>query len=605
MAETRIVILDVQTGRAQKNVKELNKDLKTTSGNLDGVTSAADQATGGAITKFKGLTGTLKGVTTGFKTLRGAIIATGIGALVIGVTSLVAAFNSSEEGQNKFAKILGVIGALTGNLVDLLADLGEKLISVFENPKQALLDFGNLIRENISNRFEGLTELIPQLGKAIKLLFEGEFSEAGKVAGNAVAKVALGVEDLSGKIQGAIDKTKEFVAENVKEAEAAARVADMRAKADKIERDLIVQRSKLESEVALLRLKARQEDQFSAEERKQALLDAQILEDQLLDRQTTYLELRRDAQILENTFSRTNKENLTLEAEARAAVNRQVAERANVARQLQRELNTIQGQVDAADKAKKAEQDAADKAATDKELADAKALADLKTQIREAEAVSEDEKRALEIIKVTEHYDKLIQLAKAAGLSTINLEKSKTDALNKITNQKNENEIAWSEMTEQKKAEISTNGLNNLSKILGEESAAGKAAAIGAATISTYQSATDSYKSLAGIPIIGPALGFAAAGAAIAAGVANVKRISSTKVPGGRSVASPSISGVGGSAPVVSQAPQFNVVGTSGTNQLAETIQGKSNEPMKAYVVASDVTTAQSLERNIVSSASI
>jgi hypothetical protein len=605
MAEKRVVILDVQTGQAQKNVQDLNKDLKTTSSNLDGVTSAADQATGGAITKFKGLTSTIKGVTTGFKTLRGAIIATGIGALVIGVTSLVAAFNSSEEGQNKFAKILGVIGALTGNLVDLLADLGEKLIWVFENPKQALKDFGNLIKENISNRFEGLTELIPQLGKAIKLLFSGEFSEAGKVAGNAVAKVALGVDNLSGKIQGAIDKTKEFIAENVKEAQAAAKVADMRAKADKIERDLIVKRSKLESEVALLRLKARQEDQFSAEERKQALLDAQELEDQLLDDQTKYLELRRDAQILENTFSRTNKENLTKEAEAVAAVNNQIAARANVARQLQRELNTIQGQVDAAEKAKQAEKEAKDKAARDKEIADAKALADLKNQIREAEAVSEDEKRALEIIKVTEHYDKLIQLAKDAGLSVINLEKSKTDALNKITDKKNENEIAWAEMTEQKKAEISTDGFNNLSKILGEQSAAGKAAAIASATISTYQSATDSYKSLAGIPVIGPALGFAAAGAAIAAGVANVKRISSTKVPGGMSVSSPNISGVRGSAPVTSQAPQFNVVGTSGTNQLAETIQGKSNEPLKAYVVSSDVTSAQSLERNIVSGASI
>jgi hypothetical protein len=605
MAEKRVVILDVQTGQAQKNVQDLNKDLKTTSSNLDGVTSAADQATGGAITKFKGLTSTIKGVTTGFKTLRGAIIATGIGALVIGVTSLVAAFNSSEEGQNKFAKILGVIGALTGNLVDLLADLGEKLIWVFENPKQALKDFGNLIKENISNRFEGLTELIPQLGKAIKLLFSGEFSEAGKVAGNAVAKVALGVDNLSGKIQGAIDKTKEFIAENVKEAQAAAKVADMRAKADKIERDLIVKRSKLESEVALLRLKARQEDQFSAEERKQALLDAQELEDQLLDDQTKYLELRRDAQILENTFSRTNKENLTKEAEAVAAVNNQIAARANVARQLQRELNTIQGQVDAAEKAKQAEKEAKDKAARDKEIADAKALADLKNQIREAEAVSEDEKRALEIIKVTEHYDKLIQLAKDAGLSVINLEKSKTDALNKITDKKNENEIAWAEMTEQKKAEISTDGFNNLSKILGEQSAAGKAAAIASATISTYQSATDSYKSLAGIPVIGPALGFAAAGAAIAAGVANVKRITSTKVPGGLSVSSPNISGVRGSAPVTSQAPQFNVVGTSGTNQLAETIQGKSNEPLKAYVVSSDVTSAQSLERNIVSGASI
>jgi len=41
---------------------------------------------------------------------------------------------------------MGVIGALTGNLVDLLADLGEKIISVFENPKQALKDFTKTIK---------------------------------------------------------------------------------------------------------------------------------------------------------------------------------------------------------------------------------------------------------------------------------------------------------------------------------------------------------------------------------------------------------------------------------------------------------------------------
>ena len=52
-------------------------------------------------------------------------------------------------------------------------------------------------------------------------------------------------------------------------------------------------------------------------------------------------------------------------------------------------------------------------------------------------------------------------------------------------------------------------------QFLGEQTAAGKAAAIAAATISTYQSAQDSYKALAGIPIIGPALGAAAAAAAI------------------------------------------------------------------------------------------
>jgi len=54
-----------------------------------------------------------------------------------------------------------------------------------------------------------------------------------------------------------------------------------------------------------------------------------------------------------------------------------------------------------------------------------------------------------------------------------------------------------------------------------------KAVAITQATIKTYESATSAYASLAGIPIVGPALGAAAAGAAIAAGLANVSSIAS------------------------------------------------------------------------------
>ena len=85
------------------------------------------------------------------------------------------------------------------------------VISFFENPKQAISSFANLIKENIVNRFEGMVEIIPQLGKAITLLFKGEFSEAGKVAGNAVAKVTLGIEDMTGKINAATEATKDFI----------------------------------------------------------------------------------------------------------------------------------------------------------------------------------------------------------------------------------------------------------------------------------------------------------------------------------------------------------------------------------------------------------
>jgi len=53
----------------------------------------------------------------------------------------------------------------------------------------------------------------------------------------------------------------------------------------------------------------------------------------------------------------------------------------------------------------------------------------------------------------------------------------------------------------------------------------GKAAAIAEATINTYRAATGAYAAMAGIPVVGPALGVAAAGAAIAAGMANVAAI--------------------------------------------------------------------------------
>ena len=57
-----------------------------------------------------------------------------------------------------------------------------------------------------------------------------------------------------------------------------------------------------------------------------------------------------------------------------------------------------------------------------------------------------------------------------------------------------------------------------------------------------------------------------------------------------------------GSAPQVSS-PSFNVVGNTGVNQIAETLG--SQQPVQAYVVANNVTTAQSLDRNIISNASL
>ena len=127
-----------------------------------------------------------------------------------------------------------------------------------------------------------------------------------------------------------------------------------------------------------------------------------------------------------------------------------------------------------------------------------------------------------------------------------------------------------------------------------------KAANIATALITTYQSATSAYASQF-LPVpdpTSPVRGGIAAGLAVAAGLANVANISKQKFEGASLGSSQSASGdVGGGA----QAPQFNVVGDSGVNQLAQLQQ----QPTQAFVVSGEVTTAQALDRNRVQNATL
>ena len=52
-------------------------------------------------------------------------------------------------------------------------------------------------------------------------------------------------------------------------------------------------------------------------------------------------------------------------------------------------------------------------------------------------------------------------------------------------------------------------------------------------------------------------------------------------------------------------APEFNIVGQGGASQLAASIAEQESEPVQAYVVSQDVTTAQSLENNIITGATL
>ena len=109
------------------------------------------------------------------------------------------------------------------------------------------------------------------------------------------------------------------------------------------------------------------------------------------------------------------------------------------------------------------------------------------------------------------------------------------------------------------------------------------------------------FPTVPGIGTIARVVSYASTAASVIGNIARARQLLSSGGSGGGGSNS---SGGGASAPTPA-APAFNVVGASSTNQLAQTIGNQQQQPIKAYVVANDVTTQQSLDRNIVQSASI
>jgi len=164
---------------------------------------------------------------------------------------------------------------------------------------------------------------------------------------------------------------------------------------------------------------------------------------------------------------------------------------------------------------------------------------------------------------------------------------------------KREQEIDEAKRKGQEDALTATAGtLGQIAELFGKQTAAGKSAAIAEATIQTFLSAQKAYSSTVGIPVVGPVLAPINAGLAIAAGTKNIKAITAVQTPdgggsGGGNVSNSFTSGA--------QAPNFNVVGNSGMNQLAQIQQ----QPIQAYVVSGEVTSAQALDRNRIKNATL
>lgn len=581
----------------EKSIDGVNKEVQDTSKSTQAMSGTLDKATGGAVSKFGAFKGAITSVTTGFKSLKVAIIGTGIGALLIAVIALGQAFTRSEEGQNKFAKIMGVIGSITGNLLDLLADLGENIISVFENPKQAVKDLANLIKDNIVTRFEGLLNLIPNLGKAVEQLFKGNFKEAGKIAADSVGKVVLGVDSITDSVNTAVEAVKDFGKEVSADAAVAAKIADQRANAEKKARDLIVSRAQAEQDIARLREKAVNKDKFTAEERIKFLEEAGKISEGLAAKETEVAKLRLEAKLTENALTKSNKDDLDEAAQLEASVIQLETQRLNLQKRLSAELLTARNEV------KKAAEEEPE--VIDKKLLKIQEIQEAYRQKqKDKDAETELEKINLEEKRKLAELDRL----NATEEQKLEIEKYYSGLRVDLTDKESKQKIDLDNKVKNAKLGIAKNTLSLIGQMAGKGSKIAKGVAIAQATISGVEGTINAFKTASNSPIttVFPAYPFVQAGLAAGFAATNIASIKSTKVDtsgGGGSSAIPTApSGGGGGA---STPPSFNVVGATETSVLSDAVAGQTKEPVKAYVVSNDVTTAQSLDNNIIEGATI
>ena len=175
------------------------------------------------------------------------------------------------------------------------------------------------------------------------------------------------------------------------------------------------------------------------------------------------------------------------------------------------------------------------------------------------------------------------------------LEKERQDSLKKtvvVAKQTAKEEVKVTKMTQEAKEAIISGALGNIANALGESSKAGKGIAIAQALMDTYAGAT---KALAQ----GGIFGAISAAGIVAAGLANVAKIKSTKPEGGGGGG-----GGGGSVPDTSVPQPLSepTGGISGVIPNLENITGTGTgeqQPVQAFVVENDISNAQALQEEL------
>lgn len=552
-----------------------------------GVKNVEKQAgkTGGAISK---LASTIKSLT----------IVSVVGDAIMEV------FTSNQKVVDLFNTTMNVIKVLFSDLAEVVFPMVQKALdALFTDPVKAIKEFATIIKDYVLNYFQQIGNAVGALGKAALAFFTGDFKAAAKQAKEAFSEVVDGVVGVEEGGLEIVAKAAERVTKRVKEAikegqkltalEKAAAMADVKRQKIQLEQQRLaeIQRQQRDDEFASIedRIKANEalgkilETQYTLEaaqiEKKIAFAQAQYninkttenavalaqanleltdlqerLEGQRSEQKMNYISLLRE----EKDIERSNTEAYIARLEAQLNLDAEL---------LNSERDRLMVQLQNIDILKTARLAAIEDelAATTEGTARYNELINQRAEI--------EQNSAAETAKIKKDLNqKDIEDRKMVNDAYLNLAQQSISALTAIS----ELFAGGNEARQRKAFQIN------------------KALQIADATMATYTAVIGALGAKGADGLLPFPVRVANAAAAGIIGAANVAKIAATKFDASEApTPDTSAPGTGGA----SITPQFNVVGRGGVNQLAASINGRNNQPIQAYVVAGEVTSAQQLAR--------
>ena len=612
MAQKIAIELEFDSSGAVKNIDQIIKGINA----VDTASKNSKKDVGlltkgmqklGTVAKAVGGTG-LKAVSLGIKGIGKAYMAAGIGLIVTTFGLLFAAFKENQA-------VVDVFNTIMQTLANIGKQVGDVIATVYKNVSQSTENFDALgkvlkglvtialtplklgfqaikgailgaqlaweqswLGGNDPKRIEELNAQLNEVGQEFINIkndvvdasssIVNNFSEAISEAGSIATQVVEGVKEIS--IEAALENAKTNV--QLKKSADLARVANQ-GLIEQFDREAEQQRQIRDNDLINIadRIAANENLKEKLEEQKTLMLENVKAIQAAAQAQFNLTGKDEDALAL----AEAKNEVKAVEAQIEGFMSEQESNRVAL---LKEKLELGQSEIDAIAERQIAENEFA-VSQIDNEYLRLEAELDIAEQERVLETQRLEEKKA----------------SYQAGTQAF------IDANNELLAFQQENGNKQKDIEKKlavAKTEIMTSALGNLASIVGKSSKFGKAIAIVQAVRDTFAGAN---KALSASP---PPFNFIAAAAVTAAGIANVKSILSTKDP-----APPAglgaTSGGDVAPPAIPTPPTFNTVGASDTNQLATAIGNQSQTPVKAFVVSSDVTTAQSLDRNIVEGATI